>query len=1536
MLPSREVSAFTAFATKRVARPLPSAAFPLHRLRRVGYLLLAASLLLLGLSATLPVHAQTAIFMGDLQLIGGQSEITGTAVDAKGDVWLSAFSGVFELQAVNGVVPPGSSTQEVAHGSFTLPTGIAVDAAGDVFVSDSGATALYEIEAVGGSIPASPTVITINVPGGLSFPRGIAFDSKGNLWLASQGGSSVIELNAVSGSIPASPTIVTYTGVSSSGNGGAGFNSPFGVAIDSSGDVFVADTKNNQIKEMIAVAGSVPAPTASAPAINILGSGFNYPEGVAIDSWGDVFVADSLNSQLKEMLASGGSVPLSSPQIIIFASTNNLGNTQYVSSVAIDAYNDVFFTGNGEVNELAQAANFGQLTVGVGSESDPTTAQDPYQFLLFGFASQGSIKAPAVYTQGATGQDFTDHLTGTCTTNGTSYVYGNGTNDDTCTVIAKFTPRYPGRRLGAVQLSASGGGVIATAPLLGTGLAPMINFGIVKTGNYYPTSSTSFSFNAGTNVAVDPNHNLYVACCNGIFESTAASSYSTETMVAPANSPNSVSLDGAGDLIWVDYGSGQVLEAVAVNGVIPANPTPVPLGSGWSVPWSSVIDGQGDVFVASSGQQAIYEIVAAHGVVSSTSTVKLIENTYPALWMAFDQSGNLYFTSAYQHACIEEIPAVGGQILPSTPIQQVYCSFSLPLSIAVDAAGNLWEADFYSGVSKVEAVNGVIPASPTVIDFNTYAFGLGLDANGNVFWTTYLNGNNNTLYEYDFADPPTFTWSGTTDVGQTNSTVNTAFATNAGNEPLQVVVPFSGSNPAINSNWTWNTSATGGCPSVSSGLPGTDAANIAPGALCVLPISFAPQNGGSLTGQLTFTDDNLYVVENIGNVNPNDATQNITLNGNASGLPAPTVNWGPLAGVNYGTALPSSIFNATFTTLSTNLTNDGTITYYVSSVGGAVATTSTILPAGSDTLCVQWVPGGEYSGSYSSASLCLPITVSVASTSISWTPVSPISLGAALGSGQLNATASSGSTPVSSDGTFTYYLSVVGGTVANSSTVLPAGSNTVCVQWSPSSSYLADYNSSQACATVQVNAGPTINWAPTMSITYGAALGSGDFTATAFSGTTNISADGAFAYYVGTVGGTTATASTILPGGSDQLCVQWMPSSSYALQYSSASECVPITVNAASTSISWSPSSSTIIASSGPTAGQFDAMALTGSSSNATGNGTVTYHLSTVGGTVIAAGASLSPGPVTICAVWAPSSGFAADYTGSNTCQSFTVINTQPTTTSVATNASPIFLTTSVTFTATVTPTSGTIVPTGTVTFLDNGVSIGTGTLSTSGSGASATAKLTTSSLAAGTHPITLSYPGDTNNQSSTTSAALPQVVEDFSVAANAPSTSTIEPGTTATFTFTVSPVSPATTFPAAITLAAANLPMGATVNFSPAGIASGAGSTNVTMTVTTPSSTLARDLPPSGRAPAKWPLMALALLLLPLAGKFRRAGRRLSRKLSLLLLAAAGITAAAALNGCGGVASGYFGQSPATSSITVTGTSGSLNHSASVSLTVE
>jgi hypothetical protein len=90
-----------------------------------------------------------------------------------------------------------------------------------------------------------------------------------------------------------------------------------------------------------------------------------------------------------------------------------------------------------------------------------------------------------------------------------------------------------------------------------------------------------------------------------------------------------------------------------------------------------------------------------------------------------------------------------------------------------------------------------------------------------------------------------------------------------------------------------------------------------------------------------------------------------------------------------------------------------------------------------------------------------------------------------------------------------------------------------------------------------------------------------------------------------------------------------------------------------------------------------------------------------------------------------------------------------------------------------------------------------------------------------------------------------------------------------------------------------------------------------------------------AGTKPAsKLHYLALGLLLLPFAGRLRKTGKRLGRMLPLLLLLA-GLAAAAGLNGCGST-QGFFGQAPATYTIQVTGTSGALSHSTTVTLTVE
>jgi hypothetical protein len=265
----------------------------------------------------------------------------------------------------------------------------------------------------------------------------------------------------------------------------------------------------------------------------------------------------------------------------------------------------------------------------------------------------------------------------------------------------------------------------------------------------------------------------------------------------------------------------------------------------------------------------------------------------------------------------------------------------------------------------------------------------------------------------------------------------------------------------------------------------------------------------------------------------------------------------------------------------------------------------------------------------------------------------------------------------------------------------------------------------------------------------------------------------------------------------------------------------------------------------------------------------------------------------------------------------------------LASSSNPVLVQNAVTLTATVSSAAGS--PTGTVTFLDGATPLGTGTL------AGGVATLTTSGLTVGSHTITAVYGGD-GNFVSATSSALTEVIDDFNLAisvtggASTITSVTVLPGGTAVFTFVVSPIN-AATFPTAVTLSASGLPLGATATFSPATLAAGSGTTTVTLTIQIPQTGAA--LQPTHDLGRRLAPFALALLLLPFAGRLRRAGRRLGRAASLLLLLGAGLAAAAGLSGCGS-SSGFFGQQQTTYTVTVTGTSGVLSHSTTVTLTVE
>ena len=351
------------------------------------------------------------------------------------------------------------------------------------------------------------------------------------------------------------------------------------------------------------------------------------------------------------------------------------------------------------------------------------------------------------------------------------------------------------------------------------------------------------------------------------------------------------------------------------------------------------------------------------------------------------------------------------------------------------------------------------------------------------------------------------------------------------------------------------------------------------------------------------------------------------------------------------------------------------------------------------------------------------------------------------------------------------------------------------------------------------------------------------------------------------------------------------------------------------------------------------------------GSGNYTYAVA--GGTTLPAGLSLSSAGVLsgIPAVAGPASVtvVATDTTYTNQSGVHYTVSKQysllvnqgtPAVAVTLTNGvTPIFLDNAVTFTAAVTNVGNT--PTGTAAFYDNGTALTACASQVLASGlATCTINTIANPLTVGSNVITASYSGDSNFVAvlNTASTSVTEFVADFSIGVSN-STDTVIPGNAATYTFTVSPVDPSTIYPAQINLSISGLPTGATYTYTPSDIAACGNScaTSVTLVIhTVLNNTTSERQPGDGVNPATGVApYALALLLLPFAGRLRRAAKGMGRMLVILLMAGASLVAIACVSGCGSSV-GFFGQQQATHTVTITATSGSLVHTSPVTLTVE
>jgi uncharacterized protein (TIGR03437 family) len=249
----------------------------------------------------------------------------GVAVDKSGNLYIvdrgnqrirmvNASSGIISTIAGSSTTGYSGDGGPAAQATFNLPSSIAIDASGNLYIADTNNWAIRRISTSG--------IITTVAGNGqygyggdngqatkakLAGPTGVAVDASGNLYIADSGNERIRYVNS-SGVI----ATIAGTGVAGfSGDGSAAtaarFSNPVAVALDASGNVYVADLDNNRIRRF-ALGGTV---TTFAGTTNSVGDGGPStqarvePWAVAVDSAGNLYIADRSEQRVRKVTPAG-------------------------------------------------------------------------------------------------------------------------------------------------------------------------------------------------------------------------------------------------------------------------------------------------------------------------------------------------------------------------------------------------------------------------------------------------------------------------------------------------------------------------------------------------------------------------------------------------------------------------------------------------------------------------------------------------------------------------------------------------------------------------------------------------------------------------------------------------------------------------------------------------------------------------------------------------------------------------------------------------------------------------------------------------------------------------------------------------------------------------------------------------------------------------------------------------------------------------------------------------------------------------------
>jgi trimeric autotransporter adhesin len=280
------------------------------------------------------------------------------------------------------------------------PSGVAVDASGNLYIADIADNVVRKVTAstgmittVAGDSPYPEIVGGYSGDGGpavsakLNGPVGVALDASGNLYIADAGNGLIRKVAASTGVITTVAGNIAGGNVGFSGDGGpavkAQLNKPFGVAADASGNLYIADSGNNVIRKVSASTGIITTVAGNGSNAGTNPGGFSGdngpatsaelsdPEGVALDASGNLYIADATNWRVRKVDASTGVITTVAGNGIQGSSGDNGAATSaelnHLMGVSVDASGNLYIADTGNMRVRKVNVSTGKISAMAGS-----------------------------------------------------------------------------------------------------------------------------------------------------------------------------------------------------------------------------------------------------------------------------------------------------------------------------------------------------------------------------------------------------------------------------------------------------------------------------------------------------------------------------------------------------------------------------------------------------------------------------------------------------------------------------------------------------------------------------------------------------------------------------------------------------------------------------------------------------------------------------------------------------------------------------------------------------------------------------------------------------------------------------------------------------------------------------------------------------------------------------------------------------------------------------------------------------------------